>query len=211
MAGPVEPLDVRRWRGMPIHRKADSFACEDSVRAGFVCANSVCAAAGKEWEHYSTDARTVLFLKALVASMACEAKELVVSGGVAGDSPWVHPRVAVDLARWCSPEFGVWMENWFLDTSLELQRSARKSRSFLPWARSEPLRRVGVPVGEGAGATGATGATKALITSTGETDAHRRSLSGVELADIRGETLHGTLELYFEVEHRVRSEPRQSH
>ncbi len=27
----------------------------------------------------------------------------------------MHPRVAVDLARWCSPEFAVWMDGWFLE------------------------------------------------------------------------------------------------
>jgi hypothetical protein len=27
---------------------------------------------------------------------------------------WVHPRLAVDLARWISPEFAVWMDGWIL-------------------------------------------------------------------------------------------------
>ena len=29
---------------------------------------------------------------------------------------WVHPRLAVDLARWISPAFAVWMDGWFLET-----------------------------------------------------------------------------------------------
>lgn len=28
---------------------------------------------------------------------------------------YVHPRLAIDLARWISPEFAVWMDGWFLD------------------------------------------------------------------------------------------------
>ena len=27
---------------------------------------------------------------------------------------WIHPRLAVDLARWISPEFAVWMDGWIL-------------------------------------------------------------------------------------------------
>ena len=28
---------------------------------------------------------------------------------------WIHPRLAVDLARWLSPAFAVWMDGWFLE------------------------------------------------------------------------------------------------
>jgi hypothetical protein len=28
---------------------------------------------------------------------------------------WIHPRLAVDLARWISPAFAVWMDGWFLE------------------------------------------------------------------------------------------------
>ena len=29
---------------------------------------------------------------------------------------WIHPRLAIDLARWISPAFAVWMDGWFLET-----------------------------------------------------------------------------------------------
>jgi hypothetical protein len=40
---------------------------------------------------------------------------------------WIHPRLAVDLARWVSPEFAVWMDGWFLDVMRE-QYSAAAQR-----------------------------------------------------------------------------------
>lgn len=40
---------------------------------------------------------------------------------------WIHPRLAVDLARWVSPEFAVWMDGWFLDVMRE-QFSAAAQR-----------------------------------------------------------------------------------
>ena len=30
---------------------------------------------------------------------------------------WVHPQVAVDLARWTSAHFAVWMDGWFLESA----------------------------------------------------------------------------------------------
>jgi len=29
---------------------------------------------------------------------------------------WIHPRLAVDLARWICPSFAVWMDGWFLES-----------------------------------------------------------------------------------------------
>lgn len=43
-----------------------------------------------------------------------ETASLVMS--VQRSGTWVHPRLAVDLARWCSPLFAVWLDGWILDT-----------------------------------------------------------------------------------------------
>lgn len=45
-----------------------------------------------------------------------EAVVHVVRGGVPElQGTWIHPRLAVDLARWVSPQFAVWMDGWFLE------------------------------------------------------------------------------------------------
>ena len=38
-----------------------------------------------------------------------------------GGGTWVHPQIAVDLARWISAPFAVWMDGWFLES---VQQSA---------------------------------------------------------------------------------------
>jgi hypothetical protein len=38
-----------------------------------------------------------------------------------GGGTWVHPQVAVDLARWISAPFAVWMDGWFLESIQQSQ------------------------------------------------------------------------------------------
>ena len=38
-----------------------------------------------------------------------------VQNGGANRGSWIHERVAVDLARWLSPDFAVWMDGWVLE------------------------------------------------------------------------------------------------
>ena len=38
-----------------------------------------------------------------------------------GGGTWVHPQVAVDLARWISAPFAVWMDGWFLESVQQAQ------------------------------------------------------------------------------------------
>jgi hypothetical protein len=38
-----------------------------------------------------------------------------VQNGGPNQGSWIHERVAVDLARWLSPDFAVWMDGWVLE------------------------------------------------------------------------------------------------
>jgi hypothetical protein len=102
-------LSVRTWNDAPITRRDSD---------GFADATAMCQANGKHLPHYISNQRTTDYLQALAASLGISAEQLVIST-TAGPNhlrgTWVHPRLAVDLARWLSPQFAVWMDGWFLE------------------------------------------------------------------------------------------------
>lgn len=78
---------------------------------GMVNATAMCKAAGKLWADYWRTQQTQAFADELSRSMGIPIDLLVVtvSTGVnARRGTWVHPDVAIDLAKWCSPAFQVW-------------------------------------------------------------------------------------------------------
>jgi hypothetical protein len=112
-------IEQRQWRGTDIQRRSHD---------GYVNATAMCSAGGKRWNHYVTNDRTSEYLQALSGSAGIPADRLVasvVTGPNELRGTWVHPRLAVDLARWISPAFAVWMDGWFLEG---LQRSAPQAQ-----------------------------------------------------------------------------------
>ena len=55
--------------------------------------------------------------------------ELIVSRQGNGGGTWVHPQVAVDLARWISAPFAVWMDGWFIES---FQNGAQPQKATVP-------------------------------------------------------------------------------
>jgi len=108
---PAQPaqIEAREWNGHPIHRRQID---------GYVNATAMCRAGGRRWNHYVTNDRTAEYLQALSGSAGIPADLLVASIGNGPNhlrGTWIHPRLAVDLARWISPAFAVWMDGWFLE------------------------------------------------------------------------------------------------
>jgi len=110
---PAQPapsqIEAREWNGHPIQRRQTD---------GYVNATAVCQANRKRWNDYARLERTEAYIAALAADAGFPATGLVVS--IKGGRPelqgtWIHPRLAVDLARWISPAFAVWMDGWFLE------------------------------------------------------------------------------------------------
>lgn len=129
-------LEVRAWQGTPIQRRSTD---------GWVNATAMCQAGGKRWNHYAANDRTREYIAALRASVVAEKPCAAAVAGNPADpfsrsagnpadpsktpevvqsittgpnhlrGTWVHPRLAVDLARWISPAFAVWMDGWFLE------------------------------------------------------------------------------------------------
>jgi hypothetical protein len=109
-AQPVPTLiEAREWNGHPIQRRQAD---------GYVNATGMCRAGGRRWNHYVTNDRTTEYLRALSRSAGIPA-DLLVASITTGPNhlrgTWIHPRLAVDLARWISPAFAVWMDGWFLE------------------------------------------------------------------------------------------------
>lgn len=101
-------LDIRSWNGTKISRRTTD---------GFVNATAMCRANGKQWNDYFRTDRATLYMEALVGSAGNPADLVttISTGSNEGRGTWVHPQVAVDLARWISAPFAVWMDGWFLE------------------------------------------------------------------------------------------------
>jgi hypothetical protein len=121
-------LVTRSWNGHAIQRRRAD---------GYVNATAICRAAGKHWKNYAQLLRSAEYIKALEGSAGIPADLLaqtVVTGPNTGRGTWVHPRLAVDLARWISPEFAVWMDGWILE---ELEAKAKPTQLALPWPNED--------------------------------------------------------------------------
>jgi hypothetical protein len=123
-------LESRYWHGTAIKRRQAD---------GFVNATAICQANGREWFTYARSERTKEYIAALASHLGGSPQ---ICGGLSDGSPqnlgtliqsittgpnhlrgtWIHPRLAVDLARWISPDFAVWMDGWFLESLTQPQQ-----------------------------------------------------------------------------------------
>ena len=126
MKSTAPALMGREWNGTLIGQRPED---------GYVNATAMVKANGKRWNHYFANDRTQAYIAALAIDLRsagnpadpqrpCSATEVgnptdpvqVVSTGPNHlRGTWIHPRLAIDLARWISPEFAVWMDGWFLE------------------------------------------------------------------------------------------------
>jgi hypothetical protein len=81
----------------------------------FMDATAMCKATGKVWHEYWRLSSTKEFLAALTTVTGLSLNDLVQArrGGIVQEQgTWVHPRVAIHLAQWCSPEFAALVTGW---------------------------------------------------------------------------------------------------
>ena len=106
-------LVSRSWNGTPISRRTTD---------GYVNATAMCKANGKQWNDYWRTDRATAYLEALCTETGIPVSSLCLSlKGGSHQGTWVHPQVAVDLARWISAPFAVWMDGWFLENIQQAQ------------------------------------------------------------------------------------------
>jgi hypothetical protein len=75
----------------------------------FINATAMCQATGKRWGTYWQNQQTQEFVNALERNVGIPTFELVQSNRGQNGGTWVHRRVAIHLAQWCSPDFAVWV------------------------------------------------------------------------------------------------------
>lgn len=118
---PPAGTEERIWQGTAIQRRdAD----------GFVNATQMAKANGKHLPHYMANDRTREYLEALSGSVGIPTDRLVATTMTGPNDlrgTWIHPRLAIDLARWISPAFAVWMDGWFLESLSPALSPARPS------------------------------------------------------------------------------------
>jgi hypothetical protein len=110
---PASGHEARVWAGTAITRRRSD---------GFVNATAMCKVGSKRWPDYMRLNQAQAYITALAAVVQIPTtgpKGLIQS--VWGGTPdlqgtWIHPRLAVDLARWISAPFAVWMDGWFLES-----------------------------------------------------------------------------------------------
>lgn len=103
---PSDSFVVRVWNDTPISRRTTD---------GYVNATAMCKANGKQWNDYWRTDRATAYLEALCTETGIPVSNLCLSlKGGSNQGTWVHPQVAIDLARWINAPFAVWMDGWFL-------------------------------------------------------------------------------------------------
>lgn len=122
----------RVYDGVPIRQRAAD---------RYFDATMMCRATGKLWGHYWSNKGTQAFLAELGAVIGIPITVLVVvnQGGRQGEQgTWVHERVAMHLAQWCSPKFAVAVSGWVLDIlttgKAELAKPAAGPPAGCDWA-----------------------------------------------------------------------------
>ena len=83
---------------------------------GYVNATQMCKAHNKRFDNYKKHEGYKPYVEALSNSLKLSELDLVQSRRGKTGSIWVHPRIAIHLAMWLSPEFAVevigWIETW---------------------------------------------------------------------------------------------------
>jgi len=123
---PSDSFVVRSWNGTPISRR---------ITDGYLNATAMCKANGKQWNDYWRTERATAYLEALCTETGIPVSNLCLSlkGGFY-QGTWIHPQVAVDLARWISAPFAVWVDGWFLEQMESTQKQKIESQPAISGA-----------------------------------------------------------------------------
>jgi hypothetical protein len=128
-------MESRTWNGVEIQRRPTD---------GYVNATAMCKANGKLWKNYHQNDRTQAYIAALTMALGSAGNpadpiQTITTGLNHLRGTWVHPRIAVDLARWISPAFAVWMDGWFLESLTPRITAEPTEASTLPMVTIERI------------------------------------------------------------------------
>ncbi|MFG1206300.1 KilA-N domain-containing protein [Xanthobacter flavus] len=132
-----------------IPHETGGFIIHQRPKDGYINATAMCQAADKEWKHYNENKTHKAFFSVLATEVGIPTSELIQT--LRGGHPhlqgtWVHPRVAIHLAQWLSPEFAVQVSGWVFDWMSG--KTPARSRPELPYhLRRYIANQNAVPVG----------------------------------------------------------------
>jgi hypothetical protein len=149
-ASQATSLECRTWQGTPIERRPAD---------GFVNATAMCQANGRRWAKYAETERCREYIEALAQRSEIRTIDLVQARPGRNGGTFIHPSLAIDLARWISPAFAVWMDGWFLET---VARQAPPPTQQLTLPTPEPL------IGERPAITDLVGSLQTIAADTAE-------------------------------------------
>jgi hypothetical protein len=89
------------YNGTPINKRAD----------GYINLTQMCQANGKRIDNFFRLKQTQQYINILSRSLTSEVTEIVQGGNPQEQCTWGHPTLAINLARWISPEFAIWCDN----------------------------------------------------------------------------------------------------
>jgi hypothetical protein len=123
-------LVSRTWKSVSIDQRLED---------GYFNGTAMCRACGARLIHdYLRSNRFASYRDALAKHLgSADATSLVhVAEAGSRSGTWVHPRIAIDLARWLCPEFAVSMDAWFIDHLTKAQAPPPEPQQ--PSARPTP-------------------------------------------------------------------------
>ena len=115
---PAADVVVDAETGELIPREINGFVIHQRAKDGYVNATAMCKAAGKRLGNWSQNADTEKVIEAISRSAGIPADLLmdtIVTGRNEQRGTWVHPKVALHLATWCSADFYAQVINWVHD------------------------------------------------------------------------------------------------
>lgn len=107
---------------------------------GFVNATAACQACHKEFSNYYRLEGTTEYVAALARHTGKNVRELIESSRGCRGGTWVHPSIALDLGRWLSKDFAIWMDSWFIEEMLRpaTENALPPRSSDIPAAQRPP-------------------------------------------------------------------------
>ena len=109
---------------------------------GYVNATKLCQSAGKLWGHYADLKGTKAYVEALSASIGMSIDEIIVqnpNAPINDRHTWIHPELAIDLAKWISVEYRIQVNRWMVELhqhgQVTLDRDPIESPRRLPPVR----------------------------------------------------------------------------
>jgi hypothetical protein len=118
------------WRDSEIHQMPqDGQIGKYSIPKGFVNGTQMCKANNKFLADYTKLKSTKQYLQALSNDMKILISSLVieVQGHGSEQSTWIHPEIAIDLARWVSVEFRIWANRTLMKVMMDIESVKQQS------------------------------------------------------------------------------------